>query len=717
MLRPERFLALAMAVASLLVVGGQGARAAGPSTAGPFTAAQVSAGRAAYGASCAGCHGAALSGMGDAPALTGATFVSSWGKKSTRDFYRFMSASMPYGAAGSLSEATNTEIAAFILAVNGAKPGDKPYTKDTDVPVSQIADGHTVASVASLPAAKAAQSPPRAANQFPLGQTVEGTVKDYVDVTEDMLRNPSNNDWLMFRRNYAGWSYSPLAQVTPQNVKSLQLVWSWAMNVGGAVEVTPIVNNGVMFLSNSSNTVQALNAETGELIWENRLGPISTAAYGATRSIAVYKDKVYVATYDAKLYALDARTGHKVWTTVIGSPPKGETGGVMVARGKVLTGLMGCSTFSEEGCYISAYDADTGKLVWKFRTNAAQGTPGGDTWGDLPNHLRGGADTWIAGTYDPDLNLTYWGVAQAKPWMRASRGIGGAAALYTSSTLALDADTGQLKWYFQHAPGESLDLDEVFERVLIDHGSQKTVMTIGKPGILWKLDRETGKFISLKETVFQNVFAKVDQKTGQLTYRDDLLNQKTGEYYASCPGPQGGHDWQATSYYPPGDLLIIPLSQSCVMMKGLDAEMKVGGGGAAASQLFYFMPGADQNMGRLTAINTTTMKTEWTWQQRSPFLTAVLSTGGGVAFVGDFDRHFKAIEAKTGKVLWETRLGQTVQGYPVSFSVHGRQYIAVTTGTGGGSPQQKPSTMLTEVHRPTTGNGHQLYVFALPTAE
>ena len=203
-----------------------------------------------------------------------------------------------------------------------------------------------------------------------------------------------------------------------------------------------------------------------------------------------------------------------MWEQTLGNPNNSATGGVMVMRGKVLTGMTGCDNYSENNCYISAFDADTGAPAWKFHTTALEGEPGGDTWNGLPNLLRGGGDTWIAGTYDPDLNTTYWGVAQTKPWFRASRKTFGASTLYSSSTLALDPDTGKLKWYFQHAPGESLDLDEVFERVLINHGDQKTLMTIGKPGILWKLDRVTGKFLAAKETIFQNVFSNIDHKTG-----------------------------------------------------------------------------------------------------------------------------------------------------------------------------------------------------------
>jgi alcohol dehydrogenase (cytochrome c) len=681
-----------------------------------FTEEQASAGHQSYTLACAGCHRANLAGGGDAPALGGNGFMTSFGNRSTKALYEFIAASMPAGAPGSLSEEEYTNITAYLLWANGAKPGATAFSKNTDVKVSSIADGKVIAEAIAAPTLGKMAAMQAHAAEFaqPVGHglTVAGTVKNYVDVTDEMLIHPADGEWPMYRRNYQGWSFSPLKQISPENVKNLSLKWAWNMNEGGASQVTPIVHSGVMFLSNTSNTVQALDARSGELIWENRIGPVSMIAYGGTRSLAIYHDKVYVATTDAKIHALDARTGKIVWEQTLGNPNNSNTGGVMAMRGKVLTGLTGCDNYSRNNCYISAFDADTGKLAWRFHTTALEGEPGGDTWNGLPNLLRGGGDTWIAGTYDPDLNTTYWGVAQTKPWFRASRKTFGAATLYSSSTLALDPDSGKLKWFFQHSPGESLDLDEVFERVLVDHGDQKTLMTIGKPGILWKLDRVTGKFIAAKETIFQNVFANIDHKTGAVTYRQDIINQKTNEWLSSCPGPEGGHDWQATSYDQPDDLMIIPLSQSCVMIEGHDVDMKLGGGGTAGSQKFFFMPGTHQNMGRLSAYRTSDMKEVWSWQQRVPFLTAVLSTGGGLAFVGDFNRIFKAVDVKTGKIVWQTRLGNTVQGYPISFSLDGKQYIAVCTGLGGGSPQQKPSMLLDEVHRPPTGQ--VLYVFGLP---
>ncbi len=680
---------------------------------GTYTDQQAAAGQTAYAQSCAACHGSTLSGGGEAPALAGTTFMNTWGTYTTQVLFTRTRESMPPENPGGLSDDTYASIIAFLLKANGAQAGSSALTPATNVPIASIANGQMPASLTAAAAAPArgrgrggrgrggadddstASAAPRS------GLTVPGTVKNYSPVTDEMLARPPDSDWLMRYRNYAGWSHSPLNQITTKNAGNLQLKWAWPLEDGMRQQITPIVHDGVMFLStNMTNTVQAMDARTGDLIWEHRLGPVGTAGQNATRMMALYGSLVFYPATDATLYALDARTGNVVWKNKMSEFPDDKIGGIMMAKDKLLVGLTRCNDLDARNhCFIAGLDANTGKLLWKFYTVARKGMPGGDTWGDLTDDRRSGADAWIAGTYDPQLNLAFWGTGQAKGSSRDQRGPNG-DALYSNTTLALDPDTGTLKWHFQNAPGETLDLDEVFERVLIDHGPQKTVMTVGKSGLMWKLDRVTGKFLDVKETVFQNIWAAIDMKTGRTTYRDDILEKKPGQAVASCPSPSGGHNWQPTSYDPSNDLLMIPLSQNCAMY----------GGGP---QLFYEMPGTDGNLGRLSAYETNTMRPVWSFQQRSPFLTGVVSTGGGVGFVGDFDRVFRGFDVKTGKTLWETRLPTTAAGHPVTFSVGGEQFVAVATGYNGGSPQGKPSTMLRgEVQRAMIGHG--VYVFGLP---
>lgn len=670
----------------------------GPQT---FTATQASAGAQLYESNCAACHGASLQGTPLGPLLEGDTFLTRWGQQTAGALIANIRSNMPPGGNENLTEADYVNITAHIFAENGMITGTTPLAADSTLTIAAY-----IAEPAEAPVQAQRREPPA-----PTGLVISGTVEDFVPVTDAMLRDPAPGDWPMIRRNYHAHSYSPLDQINTANVGSLQLEWVWNMKDGDS-EPAPLVYDGVIYLINPSNIIQALDAATGEIIWEHHTGPANRQDM---RGIALYNDKIIQATTDSRLVALDARTGEQVWETIVADASEGfsNSSGPIVADGKIIQGQAGCARYIELRCYLTAHDANTGERLWQWNPIALTGEPGGDTWGGLDDIFRAGGETWITGSYDPELNLTYWGTAQQKPWAPPSRHMSiEDAGLYTNSTVAINVDTGELDWHFQHVPAEALDLDEVFERVLVDRGDQRLVLSIGKHGILWKNDRVTGQFLGYKETVFQNAFTDIDPVTGRVTYREDIQNAQLDEWIPVCPSSAGGKDWHSMTYHPPSGTIVAPLSQTCLENNAREVALVAGGGGLASSRRFFEMPGSDGNLGKLGAYNVDTLEEVWSYQQRASYHTGTVSTAGDLVFVGDLDRYFRAHDINTGEVLWETRLGTSVQGHPIVFAVDGKQYIGVTAALGGTSPRSVPAVVAPEILYPDSGNA--LYVFSLP---
>jgi alcohol dehydrogenase (cytochrome c) len=690
---------------------------------GVFTAQQAESGQAVFNQQCAECHHQTLRGTSHGPELAGPNFLDKWGHATVQELVQRTREIMPPNAPDSLGDEAYSDLVAHILQANGAASGDHALSPATSSRISALlpassalaTDGSQTlaAEISQQPSPVASQSTKPAAAQAPSGFR-NREVAGFRPVSEAMLQDPPPGDWLNWRRTRDAQGYSPLDQVNRHNVGYLKLAWSLTMNEGSN-QGTPLVHDGVMFLTHPGNRIQAIAADTGELIWEFRYEypPESVVIGGPTRNIALYQDKLFLSTYDAALLAIDAVTGKLLWRTVKADWRDGYThsSGPVIANGVVVSGINGCGRFKKGTCFVTGHDPDTGKELWRTSTIALPGDPNDASWGGVEAPFRAGGDTWIAGSYDAALDLFYIGVSQAKPWVAASRDMSIAdAALYTNSTLALRPKTGEMVWYFQHVPGETLDMDVVFERVLADSNGQHWILTVGKDGILWKLDRETGRFLDFVPTMDQDIFTFMDRETGKLRYREDILKAGIDDTLTTCPGLFGGHVWQATTLDPQRHTLVVPAHNLCMEITGRAVKKQVGYGGYGVDWTVLHKPGVEGKLGRLSAWDIETMQPRWVHEQEAMFQTSALATAGGLVFIGDLDRYFKAFDIDTGEELWHARLGAATHGFVVTYATGGRQYVAVQTGMG--ATKRMTAVQSPEIYQPEGGNA--LYVFDLP---
>ena len=670
----------------------------------PLSWAATDTGESLYGQHCAGCHAATLRGSAHGAALSGPAFADKWSAASAQSFLAYQMAEMPPGEAQSLSPVQHAAIAQYVISQSDLEADSllvssaQTLTSATpdDVEMVEFAEAGSVMDMA------------RSAGAFSMRR-----VDPFRPVSTEELNQPDAADWLNWRRTPDGHGHSPLTKITRDNVSRLSMSWSMAMHEGSN-QPTPLVRDGVMFLTHAHNKIQAIEAATGELIWEYQytFPPASKMLGGPTRNIALWQDRLFLTTYDAAIVAIDATTGAELWRTEKADYREAFThsAGPIVANGIVISGINGCELFTQDGCFITGHDPTTGVELWRTATLAEPGTPEYATWGNVAPDRRGGGDIWIAGSYDPELDLVYFGTSQPKPWAAPSRGMSVEdAALYTNATLAVRPKTGELVWHFQHIPGETIDMEVGFERILADIDGEQTLLTVGKDGILWKLNRATGEYLDLLDTMGQNIFS-VDRETGRLTYREDIAKANIGDTYTACPGIYGGHNWQSATYDDARHLLFLPVHQLCSDMTPREVDLGPGGGGYGADAATYPMPGKEGLAGALLAIDVRTMEVRWKIEQPALFLSGALSTDGGLLFIGDLDRHFQAFDTQTGARLWSTRLPAPAHGYPVTYEAEGRQFVAIPAGIG--VFRALTAVIFPDIYQPPDGQG--LFVFSVP---
>jgi alcohol dehydrogenase (cytochrome c) len=693
----------------------------------PFTMEQVRAGEVVYDSKCSSCHGLTLSGGQFGPSLQGERFTANWRGRNLADFVEKVQ-TMPYGQSGSLDRASYVNAAAFILYSNGAAAGTvalpldagamRPFTLSAFAPQA-TKSGDAV--VASQPASAPGDAPTEQ-GELPQGAIARkpdftspqavATLSALTTVTDQMLRSPSTEDWLIWRRTYDSQGHSPLKQINAHNVRSMRQVWSWGL-APGWMEGTPLVHDGVLFVQSGADTLQALDGATGDLLWSYvRRAPddaklASSGLSTVKRNLAIYGTTLYAATVDAHIVALDVKTGHPLWDQPIADYKLSWyiSSGPLVVKGKVITGVAGTVAKQPGGAFIVALDAATGKELWRFDTIARPGEPGGDSWNHLPVEKRSGGSIWTAGSYDPDLDLVFFGTGNTydiEAYRHKATPDADVDLLYTNTTLALNPDSGRLVWYYQHMPNDLLDLDWAFEQTIMTvttaGAARKVIMTGGKIALFDAVDAQTGRYLFSRDFGLQTVVTAVDKTTGAKTINPDTV-PIDGKPQLVCPSALGVRNWESTSFDPDTGILYAPLDEICTTnVRNLISAM-------------IPRPGSGGKLGHLAAMEVQSGKILWTERARPIQTSALLATAGGVIFNSNVDRWFRANDLKTGAELWKTRLQDAPNAFPITYMVRGKQYVAVAAG-GSKTAMTLKMGLMPEIHLPGETEP-VLWVFAL----
>jgi alcohol dehydrogenase (cytochrome c) len=702
--------AVFLAIAALQAAPrGQNPQPPGARSAPTFTTAQATLGQAAYRASCAQCHGAQLEG-GPAPALKGVAFITKFGLKTVDTLYTLTATTMPSTAPGSLSPAVYAQVVAYILQENAIVAGSEELPTDRARLATMTIPEGGFSFMAYSP-----YTPP-------VSETRRTTPLDrYSPVTDAMLANPAPSEWLNWRRTWDAQGFSPLTEINRTNAKNLRMAWSWSLPPGSN-ESAPLVHDGVMFVHGMGERIQALDARTGDRLWEYRRRLPEGLTPSVKRGMALYGNRLFLGTSDAYVVALDVKTGRLVWETRIGDTDvrEGFTGSLLVAKGKVMLGTTGTGIGAKPGGpKILGLDAATGQVAWTVNTIAQPGQPGGESWNGVPVEKRSGASVWSGGSYDPESGLAFFGTGNTYDtgplWPAIARPGVTNELLYTNTTLAIDPDTGRIAWHYQHHPTELWDLDWAFERQVVRlpvRGTMRTVVvTAGKIGIYDAVEAATGRFLFSIDLGLQNIVTAIDPETGTKSIDERLIpNGRTVQMV--CPHAAGVKNYQPASFNPSSRVVFVSLVEAC-----MDIFPRPGAEGRSAlsSGINWGIrprPDSDGKYGRLQAIDLETRTTVWTVRGRAPLTSGVLATAGGIVFAGGFDRAFRAHDDRTGDVLWERRLNDVISAIPISYSVDGKQYIAVATGRGA-FHSNSYSVLVPELGPPDDRTS-VLWVFELP---